>query len=132
MRTRTCHLYVDRCKGTPKRAVPSTNSQKGYLDDARLGDLDLALGLAAAAALSLNGLDDIHAVNDLAEHDVLAIELRLVWFSRKNQRTQLVTTVVMNCTCVSRMPQRKEYVRTASRWCWGQRWPWRAGQACCA
>ena len=49
-----------------------------YLVDARLGDLDLALGLAAAGSLSLDGLDDVHAVDDLAEDDVLAVELRLV------------------------------------------------------
>lgn len=49
-----------------------------YLVDARLGDLDLALGLAAAGALGLDGLDDVHAVDDLAEDDVLAVELRLV------------------------------------------------------
>lgn len=49
-----------------------------YLVDARLGDLDLALGLAAAGSLSLDGLDDVHAVDDLAEDNVLTVELRLV------------------------------------------------------
>lgn len=45
-----------------------------HLADTRLGDLDTAAGLAAARALSLDGLDDVHAVNDLAKHDVLAVE----------------------------------------------------------
>ena len=45
-----------------------------HLADTRLGDPDTAAGLAAARALSLDGLDDVHAVNDLTEHNVLAVE----------------------------------------------------------
>lgn len=85
------------------------------LVDTRLGDGDLAAGLAAASALGLDGLDDVHAVNDLAEDDVLAVELWLAYFIG-DQHTQLVTTVVMNCKGVSTVQQTR-YVRTASRWC---------------
>ena len=45
-----------------------------HLAHTALGDLDAATGLAAAAALSLDGLDNVHAVNDLTEDDVLAVQ----------------------------------------------------------
>lgn len=41
-----------------------------------LGNLDRHRRLAAVAAASLDGSDDIHAFNDLAEHDVLVVEVR--------------------------------------------------------
>ena len=45
-----------------------------HLADTRLGDLDTAASPTAASALGLDGLDDVHAVNDLTEHNVLTVE----------------------------------------------------------
>ena len=45
-----------------------------YLELAAVIDDDLGGGGAAAGAEGLDLLDDIHALNDTAEHNVLAIE----------------------------------------------------------
>ena len=44
--------------------------------DAAVRDLDLLAGLAALGAQLLDRLDDVHALGDLAEHDVLAVQPR--------------------------------------------------------
>lgn len=43
------------------------------LDLARVGDLDLLAGLARLRSNSLDVLDDVLALDDLAENDVLAV-----------------------------------------------------------
>jgi hypothetical protein len=45
-----------------------------YLQLAGVGDCDCLGGLAGLRANSLDFLDDVHALNDFAEHNVLAIE----------------------------------------------------------
>lgn len=47
-----------------------------HLASTALGDLDAAAGLAAAATLSLNSLDYVKTLGNLAEDDVLAVEPR--------------------------------------------------------
>lgn len=46
------------------------------VDDARRGDRDLALWPTGVAALLLDLLDDVHALNNFAEHDVFSIKPR--------------------------------------------------------
>ena len=45
-------------------------------DDARRRDDDALLRPAGLGALRLDGLDDVHALDDLTEDDVLAVEPR--------------------------------------------------------
>lgn len=46
------------------------------VDDTRRGDRDLALWPTGIAALLLNLLDDVHALNDFTKHNVLSIKPR--------------------------------------------------------
>lgn len=46
------------------------------LELAAVSDDDAGLGAAALAALRLHLLDDVHALDDLAEDDVLVVEPR--------------------------------------------------------
>nr|BAH79726.1 cyclophilin [Babesia bigemina] len=59
-------------------AVAHTLGRKVYssLKRAAVNNLDLFAGGAAAGAVLLHLLDDVHAAGDLAEHDVLAVEPR--------------------------------------------------------
>jgi len=51
---------------------------EGLRQLAAVGDHDVRGGLAALRALALDGLDDVHAIDDTAEDDVLAVQpLRL-------------------------------------------------------
>lgn len=53
------------------------------VDDARRGDRDLALWPTGVAALLLDLLDDVHALNNFAEHDVFSIKPRS--YDRRNE-----------------------------------------------
>lgn len=55
-----------------KNAAPMSD----LFDDARRGDRDLALWPTGVAALLLNLLDDVHALNDFTKHDVFSIKPR--------------------------------------------------------
>lgn len=53
------------------------------VDDARRGNRDLALWPTGVAALLLDLLDDVHALNNFTEHDVLSIQPR--GYDRRNE-----------------------------------------------
>ena len=52
------------------------NTEGVRLELAAVSDDDAGLGAAALAALRLHLLDDVHALDDLAEDDVLVVEPR--------------------------------------------------------
>lgn len=66
----------------------------GHIQLSTLGDFDIGLGLVATAGLGvLDFGDDVHALEDLAEDDVLAIE-PAVCTSRIGQCFQSFVTMV--------------------------------------
>ena len=101
---------------------------------AAVSDDDRRGGLAGLAAVALDVLHHIHALHNLAEHHVLAVQPRCARRARgasvsarrrRKSRTHgaKVTRAHPSARCTG---------RTASRWCPGPRWPWTGCPRPCA
>lgn len=101
----------------------------GNLVGTRGGDGHTALDLegTAGGAASLDGLDDVDGllVSNLAEDDVAAVEPR----GDDGGDEELGAVAVMGCQCAELWRGKKAGIFRHT--CWGRRWPWRGGKACC-
>jgi hypothetical protein len=82
------------------------------------------LDRAAAAAAGLNSLDDLVrldiAIRNAAEDDVLAVEPR----GDDGSDEELGAVAALMLASIP-------HVLWTGRTCWGRRWPWTGGRACC-
>ena len=128
------HLNLSNIQTQETRLFPRTPVDHCFhnLELSRRSDHDLGSSGSRLRSDTFDGLDNIHALNDLSEHAVLQMRDREFCWSRQQKMESSIKKLPNYSPFRQASWSQQCRGRTDFRWCWVRHWPWTRYQARCA